>query len=120
MLGSIGLTLTPAHAKADLGYWVGLPYWNQGYATEAAQAVVDYGFRTLGLNRVSAHHMAINPASGRVMEKIGMTREGYCAQALKKDGQFHDAVWYGVLRSDWPGLPQPGPAIPDVGYSELH
>ena len=114
MLGAIGLVLSPAHEKAELGYWMGLPYWNKGYASEAARAVIDCGFRSLGLNRIQAHHMAVNPASGRVMEKAGMTREGVSPQALKKTGQFHDLVFYGVLRRDWPGLPESTPAIPGL------
>jgi ribosomal-protein-alanine N-acetyltransferase len=120
LLGSMGLVLSPAHEMAELGYWVGLPYWNHGYASEAARAVIDCGFRSLGLNRIQAHHMATNPASGRVMEKAGMTREGYSPQALKKTGQFHDLVFYGVVRSDWPGLPELPPAIPGLRDNDLH
>jgi len=119
LVGSIGLVLHPAHEKAELGYWIGLPYWNQGYATEAARAVIDCGFRLLGLNRIEAHHMAVNPASGHVMGKAGMTREGFSPQALKKDGQLHDLVFYGVLRHDWPGLPPLLPVVPGLPELEL-
>ena len=101
LLGSIGLVFQTAHEKAEMGYWVGVPHWNKGYATEAVRAVIDYGFRTLGLNRIQAHHMAHNPASGRVMEKAGLRREGLSPQALKKDGVLRDVVFYGVLRRDW-------------------
>jgi len=118
LVGSIGLVLRPGHEKAELGYWIGLPFWSQGYATEAARAVIDCGFRTLGLNRIEAHHMAINPASGRVMEKAGMAREGFSPQALKKDGNLHDLVFYGVLRQDWPGLP-PRTPVPGLTDHEL-
>lgn len=114
LLGSISLVLTTANSRAELGYWVGVPFWNQGYASEAARAVIDCGFRTLGLNRIQAHHMARNSASGRVMEKAGMNREGRSPQALKKDGEFHDIIFYGVLRSDWPDLPELAPAIPGL------
>jgi RimJ/RimL family protein N-acetyltransferase len=101
LLGSIGLMFDPAHKKAELGYWVGVPHWNRGYASEAVRAVIDYGFRTLGLNRIQAHHMAHNPASGRVMEKAGLRREGLSRHAILKNGEFHDAVFYGILRRDW-------------------
>src|SRR5438477_10632037 len=67
--GAIGLHLTPAHRRGELGYWVGLPFWNRGYATEAARAVIAFGFKTLALNRIHAVHLTRNPASGRVMVK---------------------------------------------------
>jgi RimJ/RimL family protein N-acetyltransferase len=103
LLGSIGLVFQVAHEKADLGYWIGVPYWNQGYTTEAVRAVLDYGFRTLGLNRIEAHYMAHNPASGRVMEKAGLRREGLIPQGVKKDGVFRDVIFHGILRRDWAG-----------------
>ena len=103
LLGSIGLVFQAAHEKADLGYWIGVPYWNQGYTTEAVRAVLDYGFRTLGLNRIEAHYMAHNPASGRVMEKAGLRREGLIPQGVKKDGVFRDVIFHGILRRDWSG-----------------
>ena len=61
--------------RAELGYWIGVPWWNRGYATEAGRALLDFGFGTLGLHRIMAHHMMRNPASGRVMQKLGMTRD---------------------------------------------
>jgi len=72
VIGAIGLGLEREHARAELGYWVGKPYWGQGYCTEAAQAVVHYGFVSLDLNRIYAHHFTTNPASGRVLQKIGI------------------------------------------------
>jgi len=56
------------------------------------------------LQRVQAHHFARNPASGRVMLKLGMRREGASPRAIKKSGRYEDIVFYGVLRRDWPGL----------------
>lgn len=101
LLGSIGLVFEAAQEKAELGYWIGVPYWNQGYATEAVRAVLDHGFRSLGLNRIEAHHLAHNPASGRVLTKAGMRREGLAPQAVMKDGVPRDVVFYGILRQDW-------------------
>lgn len=103
LLGSISLTIQEAHEKAELGYWVGVPHWNQGYASEAVRAVIACGFGTLGLNRIQAHHFAKNPASGRVMVKAGMRREGLCRQAVKKNGQFPDLILFAVVRRDWAG-----------------
>lgn len=104
LIGTVGLTFAEPHARGELGYWIGLPFWRRGFATEAASALTDFGFRALGLNRVQAHHYASNPASGRVLLKIGMRREGTSPKMMLKHGRFEDVVFYGVLRRDWPGL----------------
>lgn len=106
LLGAIGLMLRTDDSKAELGYWIGRPYWGQGFCTEAARAIVRYGFEDLGLNRIYAHHMAHNPASGRVMEKLGMTREGRLRQHVAKWGRFEDVVAYGILREEYPPVGQ--------------
>lgn len=109
LVGAISLTFAEEHARAELGYWIGLPFWGRGYATEAARAVTDYGFRTLGLHRVQAHHYASNPASGRVLVKIGLRPEGFSPGMMRKDGQFEDVVFYGLTRRDWPDLGESTP-----------
>jgi RimJ/RimL family protein N-acetyltransferase len=101
LLGAVGLRFEQAYAWAELGYWIGVRYWNKGYCTEAAQAVIDYAFAERGLNRVHARHFASNPASGRVMAKLGMTREGLLRQHVIKDDRYEDLVCYGLLRSEW-------------------
>jgi RimJ/RimL family protein N-acetyltransferase len=103
LIGGIGLKIDRQHDKAELGYWVGKPFWNRGYATEAARALLDYGFRELKLNKVHAAHMARNPSSGRVMEKVGMVHEGTARQDMKKYGHYEDLVSYAILREDWAG-----------------
>ncbi|HEX8695123.1 MAG TPA: GNAT family N-acetyltransferase [Longimicrobium sp.] len=109
LVGTVSLRLTPAHRRAELGYWVGVPFWNQGYVTEAAAALVDFGFRQLGLNRIQARHLTRNPASGRVMQKLGMKFEGVQRQYMLVRGAFEDLAMYAVLRSDLGGEP-PGNA----------
>lgn len=109
-IGSIGLIFTPEHHRAELGYWIAVPFWGKGFATEAARALIDYGFRELGLHRVQAHHFARNLASGRVLLKAGLQREGLSAHAICKNGRFEDAVFYGVLRRDWSGLGRAAPS----------
>ncbi len=104
LVGTIGLTIDRSIDKGELGYWVGKPYWGRGYCTEAATAILDYGFATLGLNRVSARHLVRNPASGRVLQKIGMTREGRARQDTVKWGKYEDLVLCGILRSEWQEL----------------
>ncbi|MGF1568151.1 MAG: GNAT family N-acetyltransferase [Nodosilinea sp.] len=104
LCGSIGLGLNSAQNLAELGYWVGQPYRGQGYATEAARAVIDFGFGTLGLNRINATHFSDNPASGRVMEKLGLVYEGGRRRHTLKWGEYRDIKLYGLLREDWSGI----------------
>jgi [ribosomal protein S5]-alanine N-acetyltransferase len=103
LIGAIGLILNLAHEKAELGYWIGKPYWGHGYCTEAARAALRYAFTDGGLNRVHAYHFHHNPASGRVMQKLGMKYEGRLRQHVKKWGQFIDNELYCILRSDFDG-----------------
>lgn len=103
LVGSIALRLWEAHDRGELGYWVGRPWWGRGYITEAAAAVMKHGFETLGLNRVEAHHLSRNPASGRVMQKLGMTWEGRMREHVKKWGQYEDVEAYSILRRDYHG-----------------
>lgn len=97
LVGAVGLMLTMADRRAELGYWVGVPWWNLGYATEASRAIIDFGFASLGLHRIMARHMVRNPASGRVMLKLGMQQEGILRQHTLKWGVFEDLVVYAVL-----------------------
>lgn len=101
LIGAIGLEFNHQSRFAELGYWLGVPYWNKGYTTEAARALVAYGFETLLLNRIQARHMTNNPASGRVMQKIGMTYEGTHRQAAFRFGEYHDLAMYSILRSEY-------------------
>jgi ribosomal-protein-alanine N-acetyltransferase len=101
LMGAVGLSLVPAHRRAELGYWIGRPYWGHGYATEAARELVRWGFAELGLHRVVAHYMTHNTASGSVMKKIGMHREGTLRHHIYKWGEFVDIDAYGLLREEF-------------------
>ena len=101
LVGAIGLVVNQEHQRAEMGYWVGRPYWGQGYATEAAAALLRFGFDDLGMNRIFARYMTGNPASGRVMEKIGMRHEGTFRQHERKWGEFHDVAYRGILREEF-------------------
>ncbi len=102
LIGAIGLG---AEYKKDesmqLGYWIGKPYWNHGYCTEAARAVLKYGFEALKSHRIYSRHFTHNPASGRVMQKIGMKYEGTMREAIQKWGRFEDMVCYAILKSEY-------------------
>jgi RimJ/RimL family protein N-acetyltransferase len=77
LIGGIGLMdINEKHHRAELGYWCAVKYWGKGLITEAAARIVRYGFEELDLVRIAAICMVSNPASARVMEKIGMKHEG--------------------------------------------
>lgn len=101
-LGMIGVHPN-VHRAAEMGYWIGLPYWGQGYATEAARCVIGFAFDELDLNRIYASYFASNIASGRVMQKAGMRYEGTMRQHILKWGEYHDLVYYSVLRDEYDG-----------------
>jgi RimJ/RimL family protein N-acetyltransferase len=101
LIGGTGLAIEPEHNRAELGYWIGKPFWNHGYATEAGKAMLHYAFATLQLNRVYAYHYCRNPASGRVLQKMGMTHEGRLRRHTLKWGVFEDDDFYGILRSEY-------------------
>jgi ribosomal-protein-alanine N-acetyltransferase len=100
--GCIALKLTQRHRRGELGYWIGREYWGQGFAPEAARAVVDFAFGVLALNRVQASYLPRNPASGRVLEKLGMSREGLHRERYRKGDQFEDVIEFAILRREWP------------------
>ena len=101
LVGAISLRNMVMGHQAELGYWVGVPYWNRGYCTEAGMAVLRYGFMDRGLNRIYASYLARNPASSRVMEKLGMVSEGILREYVLKWGVFEDMGLMGILRVDW-------------------
>jgi ribosomal-protein-alanine N-acetyltransferase len=99
--GTSLMNINQPSQRAEIAYWLGKPYWRKGYGTEAARAIVKYGFETLGLHRINGRHFGSNPASGRVLQKIGMKHEGCQRQAYKKWGKFEDFELYGIIRSDY-------------------
>lgn len=112
LVGTIGLRdIDTEHSLAEMGFWVGVESWGKGYATEAASAVLEFAFEHLRLNRVYAHHMQRNPASGRVLAKVGMQREGLERERVCKWGVFEDVVLMAILRRDWQAAHPPGPSV---------
>ena len=103
VMGAIGLHVERNHERAEIGYWLGVPFWGQGFVTEAAKAVLGYAFDELGVHRVFAFHFTRNPASGKVLLKIGMRREGTLRQHLLKWGEHVDVDYYGIVKQDWTG-----------------
>ena len=101
LVGCVGLDLHDPHHRAELGYWIAVPHWRNGYASEAAAAMLALGFEKLNLNKIVAHHFARNPYSGRVLEKIGMRREGFFRRHTRKWDGYEDIVAYGILREEF-------------------
>ena len=109
------------HEGAELSFWIGVPSWGRGYAAEAADAVIRHAFTTEGLNRLVAHHMVRNPASGRVLAKLGFRQEGLLRQRVKKWGLYEDVVLTALLRRDWAaGQPADGEPLTFVCSPARH
>ena len=97
LVGAIGLQIKKDHNHAEIGYWIGVPYWGRGYATEAVGAMIRYGFEELRLNKIYAAYFSRNAASGAVMRKNGMRHEGTLRQHHKKWNEYVDLEFYGIL-----------------------
>lgn len=97
VIGAISIMLTPAHRRGELGYWLAVPWWGQGVMSEAARAVVAYGFAVLGLHRIQAKCLPGNVGSARVMEKAGMTFEGVLRGYTYTKGNFVDLAMYAII-----------------------
>lgn len=101
LYGAINLRMHMQDQMGELGYWIGVPFWNQGICTDAARRLIQYGFEELDLNKIYARHLSGNIASGRVMEKIGMTHEGIQREHTIKNGKVFDIIQYGILKSEF-------------------
>ena len=100
-IGTATLHLDSDGKGAELSYWVGKPFWNQGYASEAASALVSHGFTKLNLGRVYAAHFSRNPASGHVLQNAGMLYEGSQLGPTIKWGNLEQLELYGVSREQF-------------------
>ena len=101
LVGAISLIIKREHQRAELGYWIAVDCWNRGYATEAARTIIDFAFETLRLHRIESRHLLRNPASGRVMEKVGMKREGIERDLVLKWDRFESLALYSILEPEW-------------------
>jgi ribosomal-protein-alanine N-acetyltransferase len=101
LIGSASLRCYPRARRAELGYWLGAASWGVGFASEAADAVLEYGFRDLALERVYAHVLEGNAASVRVLDKLGFALEGVRRKHVRKGGRLRDISLFGLLRDEW-------------------
>jgi len=101
LIGGMGLHLHQGFNRAELGYWVGVPFWNKGYATEAAGAILKFGFEEIKINKIFATYLIENPASGKVMIKNGMIKEGELKEHFKKDGKYRSVIQYRLTKREY-------------------
>ena len=105
LIGNCGVRLPAPRARvAELGYELAPEHWGRGYATEAARAMAAFGFGELGLHRLQSNCVADNTASARVLEKLGMRREGRLREAQWYKGRWWDTLLYGLLEGEWRDL----------------
>ena len=100
LYGAIALSNNSKFQHGELAYWIGEGSWGNGYATEAAQGILQFAFQEKQFHKVFARHFQSNPASGRVLRKIGMKKEGVLIEHVIKDKQFEDLVYYGLIKTD--------------------
>lgn len=100
-IGNIGLSKDERHNCGEIGYWLGKAYWGDGYMTEALKCMLQFGFEEMNLNRIKASYFSDNPASGRVMEKAGMSYEGTQRQAIRKWDSYKDLTLMAILRDEY-------------------
>lgn len=101
LIGMMTLKIHPTYQRGELGYWVGKSFWGKGYGTEAARALVQYGFESLQLHKIYAQAFTTNPGSWRIMEKLGLKYEGTLRQHVYRFGEFYDLAQYGLLRQEY-------------------
>jgi ribosomal-protein-alanine N-acetyltransferase len=100
VIGLLGL-ICQGHGQGEMGWVLGVEHRGQGYATEAAGALMDYGFNSLGLHRIHADTNTGNLAAWRIMERLGMRREGLLRGAAHEEGKWVDRYVYGMLADEW-------------------
>lgn len=100
-MGVVGLVHEPEHERAELGYWLGEPYWNKKVMTTAAGLAVGYAFAMLGVQKIYSRCFLPNKASSRVLEKNGFLQEGCLRAHHIRMGVVQDVLCYGLLRSEY-------------------
>lgn len=101
LIGTVSLIVNKPCQRGELGYWLDPQEWNKGYITEAAKELLRFGFEEWNLHKIYASHMTRNLASGKVMQKLGMEREGMRKEHTFRWGKFEDTVLYGILKKEW-------------------
>ncbi len=100
IIGTLGFNNYTKYHRANIGYDLQRKYWGNGYMKEALQEVIDFGFGTLGINRIEAEVMQGNIASERLLRRLGFTKEGVLRQWLFWNERYYDMGMYSLLKSD--------------------
>ena len=114
LIGTIDLfNINEDTENCEVGYNIGFNWWNKGYGTEALHAVVEFAFRIMDIHKISATHNIDNPASGKIMLKVGMKREGIIRHMIRKNNQYKDCGIYGILQQEYfeTNLPNQKPIV---------
>jgi RimJ/RimL family protein N-acetyltransferase len=102
LVGGCGINLTrPVRKEGVIGYCLNKAHWGKGYGTEAARALLGFGFARLALHRIFALCDPQNIGSNRVLEKAGMTLEGRLREDSPVRGKWHDTMIYAILKREW-------------------
>ncbi|WP_153978089.1 GNAT family N-acetyltransferase [Paenibacillus xylanilyticus] len=100
LYGAIALSYDHRYDHGEMAYWIGEAYWGMGYATEASQAILHFAFHVKRFHKVYGRHFASNPASGKVLQRIGMIQEGVLMDHVKKEGQYESLIYYGIVKRE--------------------
>ena len=102
LIGTIDLfNINEDTENCEVGYNIGFNWWNKGYGTEALHAVVEFAFRIMDIHKISATHNIDNPASSKIMLKVGMKREGIIRHMIRKNNQYKDCGIFGILQQEY-------------------
>lgn len=101
LIGEIGLHLDKSNNCAQFGYWIAEPFWGKGIASEALAAILEFGFKTLNLNKITATHYPNNPASGKVMVNNKMIKEAELKAHYKVNDEYRDVVQYRLTKEEY-------------------
>ena len=104
LIGEIGIHLDKDHNRAEIGYWIGEPFWGSGIATESVRAILEFGFNTLQLNKIHATHYTDNPASGKVLSNNKMILEAELKDQYKMNKTYKSVFQYRLTRSEYDSL----------------
>ena len=102
LIGAVSLmSVNARHRHAELGYWIAVPHWRQGYGQEAVEGALGYGFRQADLNKIWATTVLANEASAGLLQSAGFTHQGVLRKHAKVRGRWWDLNYWELLREDW-------------------
>lgn len=102
IIGCIGVVgINDGFLSCEMGYCMSRYYWGRGLMPEALKTILDHLFGVVGMERIHAKHHVLNPSSGKVMQKVGMTCEGTLRHGMRMKGEFCDVALYAIIKSDW-------------------